>query len=254
MRDAEGLARVAYEAIAFYVPLPANGTCAAEARIPSVAALADGAADATTGSRPTSPRTSGWRARDSCPKASPCARRGRTPITRPTSSACSSRRRSAPPRRSCAEVKARGIAAWLDEQLALNVTRYTQYPFFVPPDDPTQCVDDTTPPVTPEKYCHTYKIAPWPVGWEFFRQSKTAPDQLRLRMAHVWHQIFVVSDGPGTYAYAEFHQRCATTRSATSRSCSRSTRCRRSSASTRTGSSTSPSTTACGRTRISRAS
>ena len=29
-------------------------------------------------------------------------------------------------------------------------------------------------------------------AWEFFRQSKTAPDQLRLRMAHVWHQIFVV--------------------------------------------------------------
>ena len=27
-----------------------------------------------------------------------------------------------------ADVKAKGIAAWLDEQLAMNVTRYTQYP------------------------------------------------------------------------------------------------------------------------------
>ena len=96
------------------------------------------------------------------------------------------------------EVKSKGMASWLDEQLALNATRYAQYPFFVPPDDPATCVDDRTPPVTPEKFCHTYKIAPWPVGWEFFRQAKTAPDQLRLRMAHVWHQIFVVSDGPGT--------------------------------------------------------
>ena len=49
--------------------------------------------------------------------------------------------------------------------------------------------------------------SPSPVGWEFFRQSKSAPDQLRLRMAHVWHQIFVIGDAHGTYAYADFHQR-----------------------------------------------
>ena len=104
------------------------------------------------------------------------------------------------------EVRERGVEAWLDEQLAKNITRYTQYPFFVPPDDPTECIDDAAPPVTPAKYCHTYRIAPWPVGWEFYRQSKTGPDQVRMRMAHVWHQIFVVSDGPGTYAYATFHQ------------------------------------------------
>ena len=104
------------------------------------------------------------------------------------------------------EVRERGVEAWLDEQLAKNITRYTQYPFFVPPDDPTECIDDAAPPVTPAKYCHTYRIAPWPVGWEFYRQSKTAPDQVRMRMAHVWHQVLVVSDGPGTYAYAAFHQ------------------------------------------------
>jgi uncharacterized protein (DUF1800 family) len=108
------------------------------------------------------------------------------------------------------EVKAKGIAPWIDEQLSLNVTRYTQYPYTERPQNSSfssLCVDDTTPPITPEKYCHTYKIAPTPVGWEFFRQSKTAPDQLRLRMAHVWHQIFVISDGNGTYVYADFHQR-----------------------------------------------
>jgi len=104
------------------------------------------------------------------------------------------------------EVRQRGAEAWLDHQLSQNVTRYTQYPFFLPPDDPAECVDDATPPVTPQKYCHAYHIAPWPVGWEFYRQSKAGPDQVRMRMAHVWHQIFVVSDGPGTYAYAAFHQ------------------------------------------------
>ncbi len=55
-----------------------------------------------------------------------------------------------------AEVKAKGIEKWLDEQVPLNVTRYTQYPFVdwktAPP-----CVNDTTPPPTPEKYCFPNK-------------------------------------------------------------------------------------------------
>ena len=109
-----------------------------------------------------------------------------------------------------AEVKAKGIAKWLDEQVPLNVTRYTQYAFWDPPMDNTLCMDDRTLPVTPEKYCQTLKQSPAPVGWEFFRQAKTAPDQLRLRMAHVWHQIFVHSSNGGafeTYANADFHQR-----------------------------------------------
>ena len=109
-----------------------------------------------------------------------------------------------------AEVKAKGIAAWLDEQVPMNVTRYTQYPLWDEPIDPTLCVNDATLPVTPEKFCATLKKSPQPVGWEFFRQSKSAPDQLRMRMAHVWHQIFVHSSNGGafeTYANADFHQR-----------------------------------------------
>lgn len=107
------------------------------------------------------------------------------------------------------EVKAQGIAAWIDNQIGMNVTKYTQYPFWDPPQDPTQCMDDPTPPVTPAKFCNTLNWQPWPVVWEFFRQSKTAPDQLRLRMAHVWHQIFVLGQGgaPQTYGTAEFQQR-----------------------------------------------
>ena len=106
------------------------------------------------------------------------------------------------------EVARTGFTRWLNTQLAMNVTRYTQYPWWDPPEDNALCQDDKTPPVTPEKYCITNKWSHTPVAWEFYRQSKTAPDQLRLRMAHVWHQIFVLGDNPGqVYAAAEFHQR-----------------------------------------------
>jgi len=107
------------------------------------------------------------------------------------------------------EVKTKGAAKWLDEQLALNVTRVQQYPYFERPLDPQSCIDDPTPPVTPEKYCLTNKNSPRIVAFEFFRQSRTAPDQLRIRMSHLWHQIFVISwDKIGmAYAHAEFMQR-----------------------------------------------
>jgi len=104
------------------------------------------------------------------------------------------------------EVKGNGISAWLDEQLAMNVTRYTQLPYAERISDPARCIDDMTPPVTPEKYCITNTQSTFPVAWEFFRQSRTAPDQLRLRMAHNWHEIFVATDEP-TYGIAEFQQR-----------------------------------------------
>ncbi len=104
------------------------------------------------------------------------------------------------------EVKAKGIAAWIDEQLAMNLTRYTQLPYTERVADPAICGDDKTPPVTPEKYCNFNTQQSPPVSMEFFRQSRTAPDQLRLRMAHNWHEIFVAQDSP-TYGFAEFHQR-----------------------------------------------
>ena len=108
------------------------------------------------------------------------------------------------------EAKAKGAAAWIDGQLKLNVTRYTQYPYWKPPADARACIDDMTPPVTPQKACWTHHWSQRPVAFEFFRQARTAPDQLRLRMAHAWHQIFVINlNGgiAGTYAHAEFQQR-----------------------------------------------
>ncbi|MFO1311599.1 MAG: DUF1800 family protein [Burkholderiales bacterium] len=105
-----------------------------------------------------------------------------------------------------AEVRSKGVPQWLDEQLAQNVTRYTQLPYTERVNDPLVCKDDDTPPRTPEKYCVTNTQSPGPVGWEFFRQASTAPDQLRLRMAHNWHEIFVAQGAP-TYGIAAFQQR-----------------------------------------------
>jgi hypothetical protein len=50
-----------------------------------------------------------------------------------------------------------------------------------------------TAPVVPQKACWTNQWSQRPVALEFFRQARTAPDQLRLRMAHAWHQIFVIN-------------------------------------------------------------
>ncbi|MEO8136571.1 MAG: DUF1800 family protein [Betaproteobacteria bacterium] len=107
------------------------------------------------------------------------------------------------------EVKGKGIRPWIDEQMALNVTRYTQLPFFDPPPDNSSCINDMTPPITPEKWCTFNNYSAAPVAIEFFRQARTAPDQLRLRMAHVWHQIFVFSNVgvSHAYAHADFQQR-----------------------------------------------
>jgi len=105
------------------------------------------------------------------------------------------------------EVKAKGIAKWLDEQLPLNITRYTQLPYFERPADVAKmCPDDKTEPLTPEKFCWTFNGSSNPVAWEFFRQSRTAPDQLRVRMAHNWHEI-LFANGFMTYAHADFQQR-----------------------------------------------
>ena len=106
------------------------------------------------------------------------------------------------------EVKAKGISAWLEAQLPMNVTRYTQPPRYGDTfQEGLDCQNDTTPPATPQKYCALNKMSPYPVVWEFYRQSKTAPDQVRMRMAHVWDQIFVIKSPHHTYVQADFHQR-----------------------------------------------
>ncbi len=195
-----------YEGIAFYIPLPANGTCGGNWPVYR-SYYSDNISDANH--RFTVDLTAHVRMKD---------RRGDilegivmcAPVTEEEREADVVRfleqATLGPTEALVQEVKAKGIEKWLDEQLAMNVTRYTQYPYSPRIADPALCKDDMTPPVTPEKYCFTFTQSEWPVAFEFFRQSRTAPDQLRLRMAHNWHEIFVATDGL-TYGSAEFQQR-----------------------------------------------
>ncbi len=105
------------------------------------------------------------------------------------------------------EVKAKGIERWLDEQIPMNVTKYTQLPYFDSIAEMNTCIDDKSLPWTPEKWCSLNKRSHVPVAWEFFRQSRTAPDQLRMRMGYTWHMLFAANDGGNAYAAAEFQQR-----------------------------------------------
>jgi len=109
-----------------------------------------------------------------------------------------------PTEASVREVLAIGIEPWIAQQLTMNVTRYAFRPWVET--NPAVCRDDKTPPITPESNCILQNISNDPVAWEFYRQSKTAPDQLRLRMAHVWHQI-LVTNGGNTYGVSDSQQR-----------------------------------------------
>ncbi|MEP7330064.1 MAG: DUF1800 family protein, partial [Betaproteobacteria bacterium] len=106
-----------------------------------------------------------------------------------------------------AEVKAKGIEKWLDEQIPMNVTRFTQRPHFDHVAEQLTCINDKSKPWTPEKWCETNKASHVPAAWEFFRQSRTAPDQLRMRMAYAWHTLFATNDQGYGYATDEFQQR-----------------------------------------------
>jgi uncharacterized protein (DUF1800 family) len=200
-----------FENIAFYVQVPVAGACPAGTTPIYRSFYSDGVADAnhrftvdlTAAAR--MPNRPGW-VPEGIVMCSPLSDADREADAVRLLEQAS----LGPTESAVAEVKAKGAAAWIDEQLAMNVTKYTQYPAWDPPMDPTLCMNDDTPPVTPEKYCAMNKWSPTPVGMEFFRQAKAAPDQLRVRMAHAWHQIFVVSSSGGvgeTYANAEFQQR-----------------------------------------------
>ena len=136
-----------------------------------------------------------------------------------------------------AEVKAKGIAQYIDEQIPMNVTRYTQLPVSSTIRRGAQL--HRRPCRRPSRRRNSAGLnqrSHVPVAWEFFRQSRTAPDQLRMRMAHVWHQI-LCRDGDRLRLRAR-RVPAADARSRVrhaTRACCRSTRCRRSSASFRTG-------------------
>jgi uncharacterized protein (DUF1800 family) len=104
-------------------------------------------------------------------------------------------------------VRSLGASRWLDEQFALPVTAYPDWPY-VPAVRPDACVDDRTRPVRPDSYCARDNYTLFPLQVEFFKAALTQPDQLRGRVAFALSQIFVVSgiDNSRNYAMRHYQQ------------------------------------------------
>ncbi len=83
---------------------------------------------------------------------------------------------------SLAGVRAKGIAAWLEEQLNAPPSRYPEYPDY-PVSRPESCVDA----------CARDNYSLFPLQLAFFQQSLGGEDQLRQRVAFALSQVLVVS-------------------------------------------------------------
>jgi uncharacterized protein (DUF1800 family) len=104
-------------------------------------------------------------------------------------------------------VASMGAAAWVDEQLSLRPTGYTDFPW-VPAVRPEGCIDNRTPPITETSFCARDNYSLFRLQLEFFRQAVSAPDQLRQRVAFALSQIFVTSglDNNRNYAMRDYQQ------------------------------------------------
>ena len=100
-----------------------------------------------------------------------------------------------------AQVRQRGVTAFVDEQLALLSTRYTAFAP-APNNRPDTCVDDRNPPLTPGSFCARDNYTLFQLQREFFHNAVEAPDQLRQRVAFALSQILVTSGTDINKAYA----------------------------------------------------
>ncbi len=105
------------------------------------------------------------------------------------------------------QVRERGIAAYLDAQLAMPSTRYTSFAP-VPSSRPDTCIDDRTLPLTAVSFCARDNYTLFQLQREFFRHAVEAPDQLRQRVAFALSQILVTSgtDINRVYAMQRYQQ------------------------------------------------
>jgi len=108
---------------------------------------------------------------------------------------------------SIAHVQERGVAAFVDEQLALPSTRYSEFAP-VPNKRPDSCIDDRTLPLTATSYCARDNYSLFQLQREFFRNAIVAPDQLRQRVAFALSEILVTSgtDINKVYAMQRYQQ------------------------------------------------
>jgi uncharacterized protein (DUF1800 family) len=101
-----------------------------------------------------------------------------------------------PTRASIDHVKTIGASAWLAEQFAAPVSRYTDYPYVPAGMAATYC------PTDPDPRCVRDYYTLFLVQNEFFRQALAGADQLRQRVAFALSQILVTSGLDVNFAYA----------------------------------------------------
>jgi len=102
-----------------------------------------------------------------------------------------------------ADVQAKGIAGWIDAQLALPSTGYKPLPYVDP------VVSIGCPPKTATPTCAEFNYTPYLIELQFFQNAVSAPDQLRQRVAFALSQIFVTASGTKSipaYGAREYQQ------------------------------------------------
>ena len=110
---------------------------------------------------------------------------------------------------SLAHVKAVGVSAFIEEQLAAPATKFSAFPFF-PFNRPDTCVDARTPPYDADSFCARDNYTLFQLQRQFFVQGAASADQLRQRTGFALSQIFVISGVEGglnqPYGMAEYQQ------------------------------------------------
>ena len=91
-----------------------------------------------------------------------------------------------------AHVQSVGIAAYLAEQLAAPMSRYTGYTY-TPHTAPRDCDTHPATPTDASSICHRDKYTNFQVQRDFFAHALHNPDQLRQRVAFALSHILVVS-------------------------------------------------------------
>lgn len=94
-----------------------------------------------------------------------------------------------------AEVKQKGIPAWIDAQLGLNESRYAErVPYRAASvEDSLRCFNDIV--------CRFTHVGLESLQQEFFSHAISGRDQLRQRFAYVLHQLFVLGQGGPSEVY-----------------------------------------------------
>lgn len=108
-----------------------------------------------------------------------------------------------------AQVRAAGVGAWIDAQLAAPSSKYPVYPFF-PFNKPDSCVNASAPPYDADSFCQRDNYTLFQLQRQFFTQAMAGGDQLRQKVAFGLSQLFVISGIEGglnqPYGMAEYQQ------------------------------------------------